>query len=187
MADHACIRSLSQLAQRGPSRSLNTPPQGLTNADAPEHMAAGQLETDSQTNSWDPELISRASSVAFPEDVPPGSKAARSKEKGKGKIKEKDGDKMVTRVKEEPLPAALPLFNNISSAVTAFTSHFLWHSHSGSEMRIIARRVVLWGPWSTAMAALGHITFGVLIRQWRRQTFRRGRAGGFVPAAKFTR
>jgi hypothetical protein len=112
MADHSCsTRSLSQLAQRGASRRLNTPPQGLTNADALEHMAAGQLETDSQTNSWDPEHVSRSSSVAIPEDVPPGSKATRAKEKGKGKSKEKDGDKMVTRVKEEPLPAALPLFN----------------------------------------------------------------------------
>lgn len=123
MADHSFTRSLSQLAQRGPSRSLNTPPQGLTNADALEHMATGQLETDSQTNGYDPELVSRSSSVAFPDDVPPGSKAARTKEKGKGKTKEKDGDKMVTRIKEEPLPAALPLFNSVSSAVTAFTSH----------------------------------------------------------------
>ena len=124
-ADHSGARSLSQLAPRGPSRSLNTPPQGLTNADALEHMAAGLLETDSQTNSWDPELVSRSSSVGFPEDVPPGSKPTRAKEKGKGKNKEKDGDKMVTRVKEEPLPAALPLFNSLSSAVIAFTSHFL--------------------------------------------------------------
>ena len=61
------------------------------------------------------------------------------------------------------------------------------HSHSGSEMRIIARHVVLWGPWSIAMAALGRITFGVLIRQWMQQTFRRERAGGFVPAAKYNR
>jgi hypothetical protein len=143
MADHSHTRTLSQLAQRGPSRSLNTPPQGLANADALEHIAPGQLETDSQTNSWDPELISRSSSVAFPEDVPPGSKAARAKEKGKGKSKEKDGDKMVTRVKEEPLPAALPLLNSVSSAVNAFTSRFLWCSHSASEMRIIARRVAL--------------------------------------------
>ncbi|KAI0282133.1 hypothetical protein BGY98DRAFT_955911 [Russula aff. rugulosa BPL654] len=108
--------SLSQLAQRGASRRLNTPPQGLTNADALEHMATGQLETDSQTNSWDPELVSRSSSVGIPEDVPAGAKTTRTKEKGKGKSKEKDGDKMVTRVKEEPLPAALPLFNNLSSA-----------------------------------------------------------------------
>jgi hypothetical protein len=125
MADHPCsTRSLSQLAQRGVSRRLNTPPQGLTNADALEHMAAGQLETDSQTNSWEPELVSRSSSVAIPEDVPPGSKATRAKEKGKGKSKEKDGDKMVSRVKEEPLPAALPLFNSVSSAVTAFHLSF---------------------------------------------------------------
>ena len=123
-ADHSGTRSLSQLAQRGPSRSLNTPPGGLTNADALEHMAAGQLETDSQTNSWDPELVSRCSSVAFPEDVPPGSKGTRAKEKGKGKNKERDGDKMVTRIKEEPLPATLPLLNSLSSAVIAFTSHF---------------------------------------------------------------
>ena len=125
MADHSCsTRSLSQLAQRGAPRRLNTPPQGLTNADALEHMAAGQLETDSQTNSWDPELVSRSSSVAIPEDVPSGSKVTRSKEKGKGKSKEKDGDKMVSRVKEEPLPAALPLFNSLSSAVTAFHLSF---------------------------------------------------------------
>ena len=129
MADHSrSTRSLSQLAQRGASRRLNTPPQGLTNPDALEHMAAGQLETDSQTNSWDPELVSRSSSVGIPEDVPPGSKATRTKEKGKGKSKEKDGkdgDKMVSRVKEEPLPAALPLFNSLSSAVTAFHLSFL--------------------------------------------------------------
>jgi hypothetical protein len=87
-------------------------------------MAAGLLETDSQTNSWDPELVSRSSSVGFPEDVPPGSKPTRAKEKGKGKNKEKDGDKMVTRVKEEPLPTALPLFNSLSSAVIAFIFHF---------------------------------------------------------------
>ena len=125
MVDHSCsTRSLSQLAQRGPSRRLNTPPQGLMNADALEHMAAGQLETDSQTNSWDPEHVSRSSSVAIPEDVPPGSKATRAREKGKGKCKEKDGDKMVTRVKEEPLPAALPLFNNLSSAVTTLRLSF---------------------------------------------------------------
>ena len=126
MADHSCsTRSLSQLAQRGASRRLNTPPQGLTNADALEHMATGQLETDSQTNSWDPELVSRSSSVGIPEDVPAGAKATRAKEKGKGKGKEKDGDKMVTRVKEEPLPAALPLFNNLSSAVTTFYLSFV--------------------------------------------------------------
>lgn len=125
MADHSCsTRSLSQLAQRGAPRRLNTPPQGLTNADTLEHMAAGQLETDSQTNSWDPELFSRSSSVGIPEDVPSGSKATRAKEKGKGKSKEKDGDKMVSRVKEEPLPAALPLFNSLSSAVTAFHLSF---------------------------------------------------------------
>lgn len=103
---------------------MNTPPQGLTNADALEHMAAGQLETDSQTNSWDPEHVSRSSSVAIPEDVPPGSKVTRAKEKGKGKSKEKDGEKMVSRVKEEPLPAAIPLFNSLSSAVTAFYLSF---------------------------------------------------------------
>lgn len=126
MADHSCsTRSLSQLAQRGASRRLNTPPQGLTNADALEHMTTGQLETDSQTNSWDPELVSRSSSVGIPEDVPAGAKATRAKEKGKGKSKEKDGDKMVTRVKEEPLPAALPLFNNLSSAVTTFYLSFV--------------------------------------------------------------
>ncbi len=125
MADNSCARSLSQLAQRGVSRRLNTPPQGPTNADALEHMAAGQLETDSQTNSWDPELVSRSSSVGIPEDVPPGAKATRAKEKGKGKSKEKDGDKMVSRVKEEPLPAALPLFNSHSSAVTAFHLSFM--------------------------------------------------------------
>lgn len=111
--------SLSQLAQRGHSRGLNTPPQVLAGADALEHMAAGQLETDSQTNSWDPELVSRCSSVACPEDAPPGSKVIRTKEKGKGKTKEKDNDKMISRIKEEPLPVVLPLFNNLSSAVTA--------------------------------------------------------------------
>ncbi|KAH9966508.1 hypothetical protein BC827DRAFT_1176408 [Russula dissimulans] len=109
-------RSLSQLAQRGPSRGLNSPPQGPTSADALEPMAAAQLETDSQTNSWDPELVSRSSSVAFPEDVPQGSKAARPKEKGKGKPREKDVDKVVSRVKEEPSPATLPLFNSLSTA-----------------------------------------------------------------------
>ena len=139
---HICTRSLSQLAQRGPSRRLNTPPQGLTNADALEHMAAVQLETDSQTNSWDPEHVSRSSSVAFPEDAHPSSKITRTKEKGKGKTKEKDGEKLVSRVKEEPLPATLPLFNSLSSAVNFFTSHLSRDSHSASEMRIIARRVV---------------------------------------------
>lgn len=125
MADHSCsTRSLSQLAQRGTSRRLNTPPQGLTNADALEHMAAGQLETDSQTNSWEPELVSRSSSAGIPEDVPPGSKTTRAKEKGKGKSKERDVDKMVSRVKEEPLPAALPLLNSLSSAVTTFHLSF---------------------------------------------------------------
>jgi hypothetical protein len=118
MADHFCIRSLSQLAQRGQSRGLNTPPQVLAGADALEHMAAGQLETDSQTNSWEHEHVSRSSSVAYPEDAPPGSKIARTKEKGKGKTREKDCDKMITRVKEEPLPVTLPLFNCLSSAVT---------------------------------------------------------------------
>ncbi|KAN0128524.1 hypothetical protein V8E53_013731 [Lactarius tabidus] len=108
--------SLSQLAQRGQSRSLNTPPQVLAGSDPLEHMAAGQLETDSQTNSWDPERVSRSSSVAYPDDVPPGSKIARTKEKGKGRTKEKDCNKMITRVKEEPLPVTLPLFNNLSSA-----------------------------------------------------------------------
>ncbi|KAH9180392.1 hypothetical protein EDB89DRAFT_1918966 [Lactarius sanguifluus] len=108
--------SLSQLAQRGHSRGLNTPPQVLAGADALEHMAAGQLETDSQTNSWDPELVSRCSSVAYPEDAPPGSKVTRTKEKGKGKTKEKDNDKMISRIKEEPLPVVLPLFNSLSSA-----------------------------------------------------------------------
>ena len=81
-------------------------------------MAAGQLETDSQTNSWDPDRVSRSSSVAYPEDAPPGSKVSRTKEKGKGKTKEKDNDKMISRIKEEPLPVTLPLFNNLSSAVT---------------------------------------------------------------------
>lgn len=113
----------------------------MTNADTLEHMAAGQLETDSQTNSWEPELVSRSSSVAIPEDVPPGSKSTRAKEKGKGKSKEKDGDKMVTRVKEEPLPAALPLFNSVSSAVNCFPPLIL---HGvlifASEMRIIVPR-----------------------------------------------
>ncbi|KAH9981454.1 hypothetical protein BGW80DRAFT_1270329 [Lactifluus volemus] len=99
--------SFSQLAQRGTSRRLNTPPQGFPNPDALEHMATGN---------WDPEFVSRASSVAFPEDTPPASKASRTKEKGKGKGKERDTDKMVSRVKEEPLPAALPLFNGLSSA-----------------------------------------------------------------------
>ncbi|KAH9001425.1 hypothetical protein EDB92DRAFT_1826587 [Lactarius akahatsu] len=108
--------SLSQLAQRGHSRGLNTPPQVLAGADTLEHMAAGQLETDSQTNSWDPELVSRCSSVAYPEDAPPGSKVTRTKEKGKGKTKEKDNDKTISRIKEEPLPVVLPLFNNLSSA-----------------------------------------------------------------------
>ncbi|KAI9466051.1 hypothetical protein BJY52DRAFT_1239015 [Lactarius psammicola] len=108
--------SLSQLAQRGQSRGLNTPPQVLAGADALEHMAAGQLETDSQTNSWDPDLVSRCSSVAYPEDAPPGSKITRTKEKGKGKTKEKDGDKIISKVKEEPLPVTLPLFNSLSSA-----------------------------------------------------------------------
>ena len=37
------------------------------------------------------------------------------------------------------------------------------------------------------MVALERITFGVLIRQWRLRTFRREKAGGFVPAAKYTR
>jgi len=146
MADRSCARSLSQLAQRGPSRGLNSPPQGPASADALEPMAAAQLETDSQTNSWDPELVSRSSSVAFPEDVPQGSKATRTKEKekekGKGKIREKDGDKMVSRVKEEPLPATLPLFNSLSASVATFISHLLRDSHSTSETRIIARRVV---------------------------------------------
>ncbi|KAI0295485.1 hypothetical protein BC826DRAFT_1008037 [Russula brevipes] len=95
--------SLSQFAQRGSSRGLNTPPQGLANIDAMEHMATGQLETDSQTNSWDPELVSRL-------------QGPRTKEKGKGKNKERDSDKTASRVKEEPLPAALPLFNSLSSA-----------------------------------------------------------------------
>lgn len=122
MTDHSCFRSLSQLAPRCSSRGLNTPPQGLTSVEALEHIGTGQLETDSQTNSWDPEFVSRSSSVAFPEDTPPASKATRTKEKGKGKGKEKDNDKMVSRVKEEPLPATLPLFNNLSSAVTASTS-----------------------------------------------------------------
>lgn len=131
-ADHscACARSLSQLAQRGSSRGLNTPPQGLTNIDAIEHMATGQLETDSQTNSWDPELVSRSSSVAFPDDLPPGSKVPRTKEKGKGKNKERDNDKTASRVKEEPLPVALPLLNSLSSAVTYFHfSSFYGGSH----------------------------------------------------------
>lgn len=45
MADHSCsTRSLSQLAQRGASCRLNTPPQGLTNTDALEHIAAGHLD-----------------------------------------------------------------------------------------------------------------------------------------------
>lgn len=114
-----CIRSLSQLAQRGQSRGLNTPPQVLAGSEPLEHMAAGQLETDSQTNSWDPERVSRSSSVAYPDDALPGSKIARTKEKGKGRTKEKDCDKMISRVKEEPLPVTLPLFNNLSSAVTA--------------------------------------------------------------------
>ncbi|KAI9509944.1 hypothetical protein F5148DRAFT_1183357 [Russula earlei] len=110
-------RSLSQLAQRGQSRGLNSPPQGpTTSVDALEQIVAGPLETDSQTNSWDPELVSRSSSVAFPEDVPQSSKVARTKEKGKGKTKEKDNDKVVSRVKEEPLPPALPLLNNLSPA-----------------------------------------------------------------------
>ncbi|KAI0005877.1 hypothetical protein BJV74DRAFT_800497 [Russula compacta] len=98
--------SLSQLAQRGSSRRLNTPPQGLTSADPLEHMAAVQLETDSQTNSWDPEHVSRSSSL---KDYP-------HEGKGKGKTKEKDSEKMVSRIKEEPLPATLPLFNSLSSA-----------------------------------------------------------------------
>jgi hypothetical protein len=117
-----CIRSLSQLAQRGQSRGLNTPPQVLAGSDPLEHMAVGQLETDSQTNSWDPERISRSSSVAYPEDAPPGSKIARTKEKGKGK---KDCDKMISRVKEEPVPVTLPLFNNLSSAVTVTPLSFV--------------------------------------------------------------
>ncbi|KAI0306711.1 hypothetical protein B0F90DRAFT_1692430 [Multifurca ochricompacta] len=108
--------SLSQLAQRGSSRGLNITPPVLTGADTLEHMAAGQMETDLQANSWEPELVSRSSSVAYPEDTSPGSKVTRTKEKGKGRIKEKDSDKMASRVKEEPLPATLPLFNNISSA-----------------------------------------------------------------------
>ena len=120
-----CTRSLSQLAQRGSSRGMNTPPHGATSADALEPLAAVQLETDSQTNSWDPELVSRSSSVTFPEDVPSGSKGARTKERGKGKTKEKDCDKAVTRVKEEPLPASLPLFNNLSSAVATFSFLFV--------------------------------------------------------------
>lgn len=114
-----CIRSLSQLAQRGQSRSLNTPPQVLAGSDPLDHMAAGQLETDSQTNSWDPERVSRSSSVAYPDDAPPGSKTSRTKEKGKGKTREKDCDRLISRIKEEPLPVTLPLFNNLSSAVTA--------------------------------------------------------------------
>jgi hypothetical protein len=122
MTDHSCTRSLSQLAQRGTSRGLNTPPQGLTTPDPLEHLAVGQLETDSHINSWDPEFFSRASSVAFPEDTPPGSKVARAKEKCKGKGKEKENDRMVSRIKEEPLPATLPLLNNFSSAVTTSTS-----------------------------------------------------------------
>lgn len=108
--------SLSQLAQRGQSRGLNTPPQVLAGADVLDHMATGQMETDSQTNSWDPELVSRSSSVGYPEDAPPGSKIARTKEKGKGKTKEKDNDKVISRIKEEPLLVTLPLFNNLSSA-----------------------------------------------------------------------
>src|SRR6266404_2233240 len=68
-ADHSRVRSLSQLAQRGQSRGLNTPPHVLAGADAIEHMTGGQLETDSQTNSWDPELVSRSSSVAHTEDA----------------------------------------------------------------------------------------------------------------------
>jgi hypothetical protein len=117
-------RSLSQLAQRGSSRGMNTPPHGATSADALEPLAAVQLETDSQANSWDPELVSRSSSVTFPEDVPCGSKGVRTKEKGKGKTKEKESDKAVSRIKEEPLPASIPLFNNVSSAVATF--HFLF-------------------------------------------------------------
>jgi hypothetical protein len=143
MTDHSCTRSFSQLGQRGTSRGLNTPPQGFPNPDALEHMAAGQVETDSQANSWDPEFVSRASSVAFPEDIPPASKTSRTKEKGKGKGKEKDTDKMVCRVKEEPLPAALPLFNGLSSAVSGSTSHLSLGSHSSSEMRTIVPHVVL--------------------------------------------
>ena len=124
-ADTLCTRSLSQLAQRGTSRGMNTPPHGVTSVDTLDHLTAGQLETDSQTNSWDPELLSRSSSVAFPEDVPSSSKVARAKEKGKGKTKEKDDDKAVSRVKEEPLAVALPLFNNISSAVSVF--HLIYY------------------------------------------------------------
>lgn len=82
-------------------------------------MTAGQLETDSQTNSWEPERVSRSSSVAYPDDAPPGSKISRTKEKGKGKTREKDSDRVISRIKEEPLPVTLPLFNNLSSAVTA--------------------------------------------------------------------
>jgi hypothetical protein len=81
--------------------------------------------------------------VAFPEDTPPGSKVVRTKEKVKGKGKEKDNEKVVSRVKEEPLLAALPLFNSLSSAVTASTSCLSPSSHSTSETRIIARHVVL--------------------------------------------
>ena len=121
---------------------MNTPPHGVPSADPLEHSTAAQLETDSQTNSWDPELVSRSSSVAFAEDVPSGSKVARTKEKGKGKTKEKDCDKAVSRVKEEPLPAILPLFNNLSSAVTIFTSHLLRLSHFISGMRTIVPHVV---------------------------------------------
>jgi hypothetical protein len=146
MTDHSCTRSLSQLAQRGPSRGLNTPPQGLANADTLEQFTARQLETDSQANSWEPEFVSRSSSVGIPEDASPASKATRAKEKGKGKSKEKDGDKMVSRVKEEPLPAALPLpfFNSLAAAVTAFTSHiFNAILISASGMRIIVPRVAL--------------------------------------------
>jgi hypothetical protein len=88
-ADHscACARSLSQLAQRGSSRGLNTPPQGLTNIDAIEHMATGQLETDSQTNSWDPELVSRSSSVAFPDDLPQAPRSLARRRRAKERIR----------------------------------------------------------------------------------------------------
>jgi hypothetical protein len=166
---------------------MNTPPHCVPTADPLEPMNTAQIETDSQTNSWDPELVSRSSSVAIAEDVPSGSKVPRTKEKSKGKTKEKDSDKAVSRVKEEPLPTTLPLFNNLSSAVIIFTSYLLRLSHSISGMRTIARHVVLWGPWSTAMAALELITFGVSIRLWRHQTFQRERVGGFVLVAKYTR
>ncbi|KAI0273862.1 hypothetical protein BC834DRAFT_855990 [Gloeopeniophorella convolvens] len=113
-------RAVAQLAQRGTARGINANPQVLGGPDVLEHMVSGQpLGMDSQINGWDPEVLSRSSSVVYPDEMPSGSKAARAKEKGKGKTKEKDNDKLVGRIKEEPSPTTLPLFSNANGGLSA--------------------------------------------------------------------